>query len=74
MARYKVKTRFVFEGTFSVEADSRQEAKKIVLESCGLVMGSNIHTDLDDEEVDWDFDTHPTKEIGRVVIDRQCRR
>ena len=33
-------------------------------------MGSNIHTTLDDEDVDWDFDTQPTTEIGRIVIDR----
>lgn len=70
MAKYKVHTRFVFEGTFTVEADSRQEAKQLVLADCGLVMGGNIHTTLEDEDVDWDFDTHPTTEIGRIVIDR----
>lgn len=70
MARYKVKTRFVFEGIFSVEAESRQEAKELVLKDCGLVMGSNIHTTLDDEDVDWNFDMHPTTEIGRIVIER----
>ena len=31
-------------------------------------MGGDIHTDLDDEDVDWDFDTHPDKETGRITI------
>lgn len=70
MARYKVITRFVFEGEFSVEADSRQEAKKIILEDCGLVLGGNIHTNLDDDDVDWDFNMHPTMQIGHIVLDK----
>ena len=37
------------------------------MDSCGLVMGGDIHTDLDDDEVDWDFDTHPYKETGRIT-------
>ena len=32
-----------------------------------FVMGGGIHTDLDDDEVDWDFDTHPYKETGRIT-------
>ena len=51
--RYKVNTKFVFEGYFEIEADNRNEAKRLVGENCGLVMGGNIHTNLDDEEVDW---------------------
>ena len=39
----------------------------LVMDSCGLVMGGDIHTDLDDDEVDWDFDTHPYKETGRIT-------
>ena len=56
MARYRVNTRFVFSGVFEVEADSRAEARELVMKECGLVMGGSIHTTLDDEEVDWDFD------------------
>jgi hypothetical protein len=43
--RYKVNTKFVFEGYFEIEADNRNEAKRLVGENCGLVMGGNIHTD-----------------------------
>ena len=65
MARYRVNTRFVFSGMFEVEADSRTEARELVMKECGLVMGGSIHT-----EVDWDFDTHPETEIGRITIKR----
>lgn len=64
--RYKVNTKFVFEGYFEIEADNRNEAKRLVGENCGLVMGGNIHTNLDDEEVDWNFDTHPDMHIGQI--------
>ena len=70
MARYIVNTRFVFSGVFEVEADSRTEARELVMKECGLVMGGGIHTTLDDEEVDWDFDIHPETEIGRITIKR----
>ena len=50
-----------------MEAENREEARQKVMDSCGLVMGGDIHTDLDDDEVDWDFDTHPYKEIGRIT-------
>lgn len=64
--RYKVNTKFVFEGYFEIEADNRNEAKRLVGGNCGLVMGGNIHTNLDDEEVDWNFDTHPDMHIGQI--------
>lgn len=50
-----------------MEAENREEARQMVMDSCGLVMGGGIHTDLDDEEVDWDFDTHPCMETGRIT-------
>ena len=67
MARYRVNTRFVFSGVFEVEANSRTEARELVMKECGLVMGGSIHTTLDDEEVDW---VHPETEIGRITIKR----
>jgi len=56
--KYQVPTRFVFTGVFTVEAENREEARQKVMDSCGLVMGG---------EVDWDFDTHPYKETGRIT-------
>ena len=43
MARYYVKTKFVFSGVFEVEAFNREEAKELILKECGLVMGGDIH-------------------------------
>ena len=67
MAKYIVNTKFVFSGVFEVEADSLNQARDIVMNDCGLVMGGDIHTTLDDEEVDWDFNIHPETKIGRII-------
>lgn len=66
MKKYEVKTRFIFEGIFIVNAENSEEACKNVEQDCGLVMGGNIHTTLNDEDVDWNFDTHPEKKIVNV--------
>ena len=63
MAKYDVKVRYTFEGTYTVAADNREEAERMVTQDCGLVMGGNIHTTLDDEEVDWNFSTHPDMQV-----------
>lgn len=66
MKQYEVKTRFVFEGTFRVNAENRKEARENIEKHCGLVMGGSIHTTLNDEDVDWDFNTHPDTKIVAV--------
>lgn len=67
MAKYKVPTQFIFTGYFVVEADSADEARKLVDEDCGLTIGGNIHSNLNDEDVDWDFSVHPDRKYGRVT-------
>lgn len=64
---YKVKTRFVFEGIFKVMASSKEEARQLVLEDCGMVMGSGIQTTLEDDVVDWNFSVHPDKKVVSVT-------
>ena len=66
MTKYDVKVRYAFEGTYTVAADDRDEAKRMVSEDCGLVLGGNIHTTLNDEEVDWNFGIHPDMQILSV--------
>lgn len=66
MKQYEVKTRFIFEGIFRVKAENSEEARKNVEQDCGLVMGGSIHTTLNDEDVDWDFNTHPDTKIVAV--------
>lgn len=68
MTKYDVKVRYAFEGTYTVVAEDHDEAKQMVSEDCGLVLGGNIHTTLDDEEVlDWHFGTHPDMQILSVI-------
>ena len=63
MKKIEVKVRYLFEGTYTVAADDRNEALTMVTRDCGLVLGGNIHTTLDDDEVDWEFDVHPDMQI-----------
>ena len=63
MKKIEVKVRYLFEGTYTVAADDRNEARTMVTRDCGLVLGGNIHSTLDDDEVDWDFDIHPDMQI-----------
>lgn len=58
---YQIKTKFVFEGTFTVKAESKQEARELVEKHCGLVIGGDIHTTLPSDEIDWNFSVHPQK-------------
>jgi hypothetical protein len=68
MATYGVKTRFIFTGTFFVRAESKAGAKRLVEESCGLVLGGDPHASLPSSDVDWDFPLHPEKKTGRAVL------
>ncbi|MCM0221183.1 hypothetical protein [Bacteroides fragilis] len=63
MEKYKVKVMYIFEGTYTVAAEGREEAEAMVTEDCGLVLGGNIHTTRDDDEVDWNFSCHPDLQI-----------
>ena len=64
MAKYDVRVRYTFEGTYKVVAEDRDEAERMVTEDCGLVLGGNIHTTRDDDEVtDWKFGSHPDMQI-----------
>lgn len=56
---YRVRTQYIFEGVFEVVAESKEKARQKVIQDCGLMMGSNIHSTLPDEEVNWAFSAHP---------------
>ena len=67
MTKYNVKVRYIFEGTYTVVAEDREEAESMVAEDCGLVLGGNIHTTRDDDEVtDWKFGCHPDLQVLSV--------
>jgi len=61
---YEVKAKFVFSGTFIIEADSPAQAKEFIHKHCGLALGRNIHTTLSEGTCGWNFDMHPEKIIG----------
>lgn len=67
MAKYDVRVRYSFEGTYTVVAEDQEEAIQMVSEECGLVLGGDIHTILDDEEVDWNFGVHPDIRVLSVT-------
>ena len=73
MAKYDVEVRYAFEGTYTVVAEDRDEAERIVTEDCGLVLGGNIHTTCNEEEVtDWNFGCHPDMQI--LSFRERCKK
>ena len=68
---YRVRTQYIFEGVFEGGAESREEARKKVLQDCGMVMGGNIHSTLPDEEVNWAFSTHSEVRTGRITVQEE---
>jgi len=68
MKQYAVKTRFVFEGCFFINAGNKAQAEEYVEKHCGLVLGGDIHTTLPDGIVDWDFPVHPNKSTGKIKL------
>lgn len=60
MKRYKLNVRYVFSGVFEIDADSFEEAQIYFHQHCGCTIG-DVHSSLPDEEVDWEFDVHPTE-------------
>lgn len=56
-----VKARYAFEGWFRVHAASKEDAKRIVKENCGMRFGE-IQADVPDV-MDWEFDMKPIKTV-----------
>jgi len=70
MKRFEVETKFVFVGSFYVCAESKEEARKIVKENCGMACGA-IHSQLNSETVDWAFHVSPDRKISRILQRKQ---
>ena len=66
METFTVETQFIFKGKFFIEADTQEEANEGVMKHCGTVLGE-INSTLPDQFVDWDFPTHPEKEILTIT-------
>lgn len=65
---YAVHVQYVFTGQYFVVAENEREARRAVLDECGLVMGGTIHSTLGDELTDWNFDIHPETIISKVKL------
>ena len=63
---YEVETKFVFSGTFAIDADSPAQAKELIHKHCGLVMGRGINATLPIEKLNWAFNTKAETVTGRV--------
>lgn len=61
---FKIRAKIQFEGYFLVQAKDRKEAEEAISQNCGAMFGS-IQT-LDDEHIDWEFNTH-----GEIIINRR---
>jgi len=64
MELFTVKTEFIFTGNFSIRASTQKEANELALKQCGMNSGE-IHSTLDDKDVNWNFDMTPEQKIVR---------
>lgn len=63
---FTVKVKFTFEGEFKINANDKEQAREYVEKHCGLILGGDIHSSLPDDDIDWEFSTHPEKQIISV--------
>ena len=64
--KYDVKTKFVFSGSFQIEAESAFRAKELAKRNCELIIVREIHFVLVEENFDFSFSLHPDKKTGKV--------
>jgi len=73
--KYHVKVRYFFDGVYTIKAETREEAVRMVKEDCGLVMGGGVHTSLNADTVNWSFPIHPEAIIRSVKLkNKNCNR
>lgn len=70
MPKFRVPATYTFSGEFVIEAKNAAEAAEYAEKHCGLVLGGNIHSSLPDEDVDWNFPSHPVKGVTRSRVRR----
>lgn len=63
---YAVRVSFYFEGTFTITAENKEQAREYAEKHCGMTEGRGIHSSLPSESVDWDFPVHPVKKIASI--------
>jgi hypothetical protein len=63
--KFRIPVVFSFMGEFFITAPSQTVAEKYVKEHCGLSIGE-LHSTLPEGDVDWNFDCHPARKVGRA--------
>ncbi len=68
---YVVPVSFIFEGEFRIRATSKEEAQNFAKTSCGAT--ANVHHNMDDSAVNWDFPVHPEKKVKAAKVMKAVR-
>lgn len=66
MKNFMANVKFTFAGTVHVRAEDAEQAKKILKEQLGLVMGGYVHCQDQEAIPNYSFDAHPTKLISEL--------
>ena len=69
--KYRIPVTYTFEGYFDIEADSKAQAEASASNDCGMTTSNGIHSNLSDEDIDWEFPVHPEEKIGsakKIII------
>ena len=67
MTKFRVRTKHILSGFFHIDAENEAQAREYVEKHYGLVIGSDIHSSLPDDEVNWEFPVHPDTKIGKTT-------
>jgi hypothetical protein len=59
--KYEVPVSYTFTGHYIITAENKEEALKIVDNSCGMALGTTIQSLR--KEITWDFPTEPDVEL-----------
>jgi len=69
MPKYKIDVKYSFLGHYLITADSAKDAVRMAKEDCGCTINAGLHSNLNDEDVDWEFPVHPVDTFyGRGIL------
>lgn len=64
--KFIVSTKYTFSGIFEVLACDTVQAREHIQKHCGLVLGGTIHSTLDSNTIQWNFNVHPECTIVNI--------
>jgi len=63
---FKVPVTYSFNGYYLIKAETPEEAIASAKNLCGATLGSGVHSVLNDNMVDWNFQMHTEEKIGEA--------